>query len=153
MPNYSHSRYDEVVASTFQRIVELGIKKGGEYAGDDDRLANFRRNAQNLGISMETVWAVYAAKHWDAVMQFVKDLQTGKSRDRMEPILGRVDDLIVYLILFKAILEERPLVEDRKTFTVPSGWTAERDQEGKATGWMRSLKSGERKLAEELLEK
>jgi hypothetical protein len=95
--------------NTFTKMRELGKKKGGEYSGDDDRLANFRHNAETLGVPMETVWAVYAAKHWDALMQYIKDERVGKRRDRMEPISGRVDDLLVYLMLFKAMLQEREL--------------------------------------------
>lgn len=109
---YSHERYAQLIDETIQKITTLSKLKGGEYAGDQDRLANFRRNAIALGLPMESVWAVYAAKHWDAVMQFVMDLNTGKTRERMEPISGRVDDLIVYLILFKAILEERDAPKD-----------------------------------------
>jgi hypothetical protein len=55
---------------------------------------------------MEQVWAVYAAKHWDAINQYVKDMAKGVVRQRMESISGRADDLIVYLILFKAMVEE-----------------------------------------------
>jgi hypothetical protein len=97
----------ELLGETFAEIRKLGERKGGEYAGDGDRLANFRRNALALGVSMEMVWAVYAAKHWDAIQQFVKDTQAGKTRVRSEPIEGRVDDLLTYLLLFKAILKER----------------------------------------------
>ena len=104
---YSHSNYDELVKRTVATIEELSNLKGGEYAGDTDRLANFRRNAEALGLANEQVWAVYAAKHWDAVMQYIKDLGEGKQRKRMESISGRADDLIVYLILFKALLEDR----------------------------------------------
>ena len=56
---------------------------------------------------METIWRVYAAKHWDAVGQYIRDLQSGKERLRDEPITGRIHDLIVYLLLFKAMVEER----------------------------------------------
>ena len=87
-------------------IEKLGTLKGGEYAGDVDRLANFRRNGLALGIPMETVWAVYAGKHWDALIQYIKDKQAGHSRERLEPIAGRVDDLLVYLILFLCMLDE-----------------------------------------------
>lgn len=107
MTNFSHARYSELVAETFDTITELGIKKGGEYAGDGDRLANFRRNATQAGTEMELIWRVYAAKHWDAIMQYERDLREGKTRERMESISGRADDLIVYLILFKAMVEER----------------------------------------------
>jgi hypothetical protein len=107
----SHSDYSQIVHDTVLKITELAAVKGGEYAGDDDRLANFRRNGERLGLPMETVWGVYAAKHWDAVMQYVQDLNTGKTRPRSEPIEGRVDDLIVYLMLFKGILSERSSTE------------------------------------------
>lgn len=103
---YSHTAYEHLVDETIDKIRELSTLKGGEYAGDYDRLANFRRNAEALGLSMEQVWAVYAAKHWDAVMQYVKDIGQRTSRVRLEPISGRLDDLIVYCILMKAIVEE-----------------------------------------------
>ena len=104
---YKHEDYDKLVEQTISEIKKLSTLKGGEYAGDSDRLANFRRNAEALGLTMEQVWAVYAAKHWDAIMQYVKDLGTGTDRTRLESITGRADDLIVYLILFKAIHEEQ----------------------------------------------
>jgi hypothetical protein len=104
---YSHERYNELVLGTVEKIKQLSYLKGGEYAGDVDRLANFRRNADALGLTMEQVWAVYTAKHWDAIMQYVKDISSGNERPRMEPISGRLDDLIVYAILMKAMVDER----------------------------------------------
>lgn len=101
---FKHAEYDKIVEQTVAEIKKLSTLKGGEYAGDVDRLANFRRNAGALGLSMEQVWAVYAGKHWDAIQQFVKDIATSTKRQRLEAISGRADDLIVYLILFKAIL-------------------------------------------------
>lgn len=107
MTNYSHERFNKLIEETVEQINSLSKLKGGEYAGDQDRLANFRRNGTALGLTMEQVWAVYAAKHWDAIMQYVKDLGEGKARVRAEPISGRLDDLIVYSILFKAMVDER----------------------------------------------
>lgn len=104
---FSHSAWDKLLSEAIVTLRSLSELKGGEYSGDDDRLANFRRNAEAVGCSMELVWRIYAGKHFDAISQYVKDLQTGKTRPRSEPIEGRVDDLIVYLLLFKAILQER----------------------------------------------
>lgn len=104
---FPSAQFNELVKRAFNRITQLSVTKGGEYSGDDDRLANFRRNGVALGLPMETVWAVYSAKHWDAIMQWVKDNQTGKTRPREESIEGRVNDLILYLLLFRAMLEER----------------------------------------------
>lgn len=102
-----HNTYDKLLTETWERIVELGKKKGGEYAGDRDRLENFKRNGERLNLPMEVIWAVYAGKHWDAITQYCVDTHTGTKRERMEGLSGRCDDLIVYLILFKAMLQER----------------------------------------------
>lgn len=110
MAAFSHDDFARLINETVENIQRLSKLKGGEYAGDKDRLANFRRNGIALELPMETIWAIYYNKHHDAVMQFINDLNTGKHRDRMEPIGGRVDDMIVYLILFKAMLEERSLL-------------------------------------------
>lgn len=104
---YSHARYAELVKDTVAAMEKLAHEKGGEYAGDEDRLANFRRNADAAGCSMELVWRIYAGKHWDAISQYVKDIVEGKTRPRSESISGRLDDLIVYAVLMKAIVEER----------------------------------------------
>lgn len=104
---FSHAKYQELVEKTIAEINRLSKLKGGEYAGDDDRLANFRRNGENLRLPMEVIWAIYAAKHWDAVIQYISDLNNGKTRQRAEPLSGRLDDIIVYCILFKAMLAER----------------------------------------------
>ena len=117
---YDHKRYAQIVNETVEQINKLSTLKGGEYAGDTDRLANFRRNADTLGLSMEQVWAVYAAKHWDAIQTYIKDIATGTERVRLESIEGRADDLIVYLILFKAIMDE-------KKQKVPGQWVSTKE--------------------------
>ena len=110
MTTYSHERWNALIEQSLTEIKKLGELKGGEYAGDVDRLANFRRNGERLGLPMETVWAVYAGKHWDALSQFIMDSRNGTKRERLEPIVGRVDDLLVYLLLFKAMLDERGML-------------------------------------------
>ena len=105
-----HEEFNKLLNATVEMMKELSELKGGEYAGDTDRLANFKRNADALGLLPEQIWAVYAAKHWDAIMQYVKDSGSGKVRVRMEPIEGRLDDLIVYCVLMKGILQEKEQV-------------------------------------------
>lgn len=103
---YAVERYNAMVDKTFEEIVRLGKEKGGEYAADHDRLDNFRRNAAANGTTVEQCWGIYAGKHWDALQTFIRDRANGVSRVRTEKLSGRVDDLIVYLLLFKARLEE-----------------------------------------------
>ena len=107
VPIFPHSRWDKMIEDTFDEVRHLAKAKGGEYSGDQDRLLNFRRNGAALDLPMETIWAVYSAKHWDAIQQYVKDLRENKTRERLEPITGRIRDLIVYLLLLEAMVEER----------------------------------------------
>ena len=106
-PRIPETLFDDIVAHTFAIVDYLAVVKGGEYAHAGDRLDNFRRQARDLDLCMEQTWRIYAGKHWDAITTYIRDMQTGRNRPRSEPITGRVDDLIVYLILFKAILYER----------------------------------------------
>lgn len=105
---YTNEQWEILLSNTFRSIENLGKTKGSEYSGDLDRLANFRRNAERIGLLQETVWAVYAGKHWDAISTYIKKLQaTGQYPINLsEPIEGRVDDLITYLLLFKAMIQE-----------------------------------------------
>lgn len=106
MSNYSHQAFQDLIEKTIEEVRKLAEFKGGEYAGDGDRLANFRRNALAFGLTKEQVWGVYAGKHWDAIAQYIADGGNGVERPRLESISGRADDLIVYLLLFKAMVEE-----------------------------------------------
>lgn len=105
---YSHQRYNELVERTFAEVKKLGELKGREYAHGDDRLDNFRRHAEAMNVPMELVWYIYANKHWDAVTQYVRDIVTGTiDVTRLENIESRLDDIITYCLLMRAIVEER----------------------------------------------
>jgi hypothetical protein len=102
-PTQFASILDETVAS----IRRLSTVKGGEYATDADRLANFKEAARRLNLLPEQVLLVYLDKHYAAVRNRVNDMSRGVTRPESEPIEGRADDMIVYLMLFKALLAER----------------------------------------------
>lgn len=110
---FSNDAWKDLIAQSFQRVEELSRVKGAEYSGDFDRLDNFRRNGRDVDQCMEVVWRIYAGKHWDAISTYIRDVASGKDRVRSEPIDGRIDDLIVYLLLFKAMVSER----EQKSFT------------------------------------
>lgn len=98
--------FDKVVRSTVQELEKLLTVKGGEYAGAEDRLANFKRGAARVGVHpLQTLW-IYAAKHIDSIETYIRDTAAGTSRPRSEPIAGRLDDLINYCILAKALIAE-----------------------------------------------
>jgi hypothetical protein len=106
-PSFSTESWNILLDQTVEKIKSLSVSKGAEYAHGDDRLDNFRRNGADLGLPMETIWRAYTGKHWDSITTYVKDLTAGRTRQRSEPMSGRADDMIVYLILFKAMLQER----------------------------------------------
>lgn len=100
-------RFKKLLEQTFEEARQLEQTKGGEYAPGADRLANFKTNAQALGLPPEAIWATYAGKHWDSIRTYTRDIVEGKTRERSEPIEGRFKDLIVYCILGLGLVEER----------------------------------------------
>jgi hypothetical protein len=95
-----------LVSSTVAEINRLLVVKGGEYAGSDDRLGNFKRGSARVGVhSLQILW-IYAAKHIDSIETYIRDTAGGIDRPRSEPIAGRLDDLINYCILAKALIQE-----------------------------------------------
>lgn len=106
-PPYTQEQLDKLIEETILQTAGLMKSKGAEYAHGSDRLDNFRRNAVSLAVEPETVWAVYAAKHWDAITTYVKDVQAGRERMYSESIKGRFHDLINYALLGIAMVEAR----------------------------------------------
>lgn len=97
--------FDQLLAASRARQDNLLKVKGADYTRrNPDRLANFKRVAGDTGLTPLQVWAVYASKHWDALMAFV---QTGKVES--EAIEGRFDDLHNYLYLGEGLITENEL--------------------------------------------
>ena len=106
------SQLIELREKMFAEIAEVMDNKGKEYSGHEDRLANFKRNAKNIGFEPESVWAVYCGKHWDSLMSFIRQIGQGQSiqdieANLSEPIDGRILDLLTYLILLQGLIRER----------------------------------------------
>lgn len=99
-------QFDSFVTETVDATAKLLVLKGGEYAGSDDRLANFKRGAGLTGVTPLQCAFIYASKHYDAIATFVRDQAAGTDRPRSESIEGRFDDLINYCILMKALVRE-----------------------------------------------
>jgi hypothetical protein len=80
------------------------FKKGIEYTqGADDRGANFKRIAERLGVDPLVIWYAYFQKHVDAIASYVK---FGKVQSE-EPIEGRFDDCMNYLLLGLLLVHDR----------------------------------------------
>lgn len=102
----NQTEFDKVVASTVESINQLLRIKGGEYAGSEDRLANFKRGAELTGVTPLQCLFIYLSKHYDSVSTYIRDQAAGIDRPRSESIAGRLDDIINYCILAKALVQE-----------------------------------------------
>lgn len=95
---------DPVFAKRFTDCMEMIRRKNADYTQGvekRDRIAAFRRIGGDIDVPMTKVWAIFAQKHWGAVMKFVKD-----GRVESEPIDSRINDLINYFVLLGAIIHD-----------------------------------------------
>lgn len=101
-------QFEALVERIRKETAELLIAKGREYAGDADRLANFKRGASLTGVDPLTVLFIYMSKHYDALATYIRDNQAGGMMPVLsEPITGRIADLINYCVLAWALIEEK----------------------------------------------
>lgn len=103
---------DDVFARRFADCIDLLRAKNADYSQNEqvgDRIAAFRRIARDVDLPMRKVWAVFAQKHWGAIMRFCKE-----GRVESEPIDGRINDLINYAVLFGPIVEEEKATQSEK---------------------------------------
>ena len=117
-------------AHTLKRISMSEIK-GKEYANGDDRLANFKRQADSLGVSAEVVLQVYMNKHIDAINNYVK---RGCEDTGSESIVGRIYDVQNYCDLLLGLIEEskeiRGVKEGETSFGITVGSSGEHKKKG-----------------------
>lgn len=101
------SRFRETIDELYKRLVSLTETKGEEYKRrDDNQFANFERGAQALGLTREQVLMVYLSKHLDSIVTYVKDRAAGQEKVYAEPISGRIDDAILYLLILRGMTVE-----------------------------------------------
>ena len=107
----TNEEFEKLSADLMAECLATLNKKGPEYSGTDDRLANFKRIAEEEQTDPITVGRIYQRKHIDAVNTFVKTLQEkgyqAASINLSEPIKGRIVDIINYYILLYALIEEQ----------------------------------------------
>jgi len=78
-------------------------KRPGYTCGNVDVLHNFKSVAARIGVTPEQAWAVYALKHFDAVLS----IMTKPDLPVSEEATGRFSDAVNYLALGFALWQER----------------------------------------------
>ena len=105
--NYmSRKEFNEMTHITFKQLTELSEGKGAEYAGQEvshNEHANFDRLSTKLQIPPEKVLWVYLTKHLDSIENYI-NTQDQPAVKLSEPITGRIDDAILYLLLLKGMV-------------------------------------------------
>jgi len=91
------------IRGEFNELCESALKlKGDAYTrGTGDRLANFKKCAEDLGITPRQAWSVYFHKHLDAIFYFIKTGSQGP-----EGIKENIKDARNYLDLLVGLIEE-----------------------------------------------
>lgn len=90
----------------------IRAKKGKDYAGNEDVLANFKRNAERLGLTKYQVWLVYFMKHIDAISNAIKsnpNIPDFASESSSE----RIHDARIYLGLLACLIEEDSIFQGK----------------------------------------
>lgn len=95
----------KIAKEIFEECLNLLEKKGKDYSSTEDSLANFKRNAERLGLTKYQIWAVYFAKHVDSVLNSIK-YSPNNPQVESEPIKSRVIDIINYAIILYALYSE-----------------------------------------------
>lgn len=99
------TEFAHLLEQTYCNLLNLTNSKGVEYANDADQLANFKRLAKQLDLAPTTVLFVYLQKHLDSITTYVRSVGNGLVPTASEPIDGRIDDAILYLVLLKALIQ------------------------------------------------
>jgi hypothetical protein len=118
-------QFDEIMRHTFEHLEKLSATKGMEYRQDnlDNVHDNFDRQALEMDMPSEKVLMTFLNKHLDSIKTYIKRSTSGEVYPTpSEPIYGRVDDAILYLLLLKAMFMRGPLHrEDLRRTVVMAG--------------------------------
>lgn len=96
----------EIVQGIYNEAGEIMLSKGKSYAGTGlDSLANFKRNAERLGLTPYQIWAVYFNKHVDSINSAIQG-NPNAPVDFSESLRGRILDVINYATILECLLQE-----------------------------------------------
>ena len=91
--------YKEKILPTIEKMRQGGQE---EYANDLENIfANFDRSANRRGLKRNQVIGCHMDKHFDGITNYISN-----KKEQREKIEGRIADLIVYLMLLWASIEE-----------------------------------------------
>lgn len=112
-------KFAELMEKVFEECRMLRSAGQKEYAHDSENcFDNFERIAKQLQLPREQVLWVYAQKHADGILAWIKG-----HRSQREDVRGRIKDHIVYMCLLYGMVEDTPTAvgsEGEKGVAVPT---------------------------------
>lgn len=100
------------VAAHFDKVWEKlrALREAGqkEYAGGTNAFGNFERLGAALQLPREKILWVYLVKHLDGIQAWLNG-----HKSQREPVTGRIEDAIVYLLLLHAMASETEPADPR----------------------------------------
>lgn len=100
------AEFDTFWFKRLREIKKLEETKRGEYNDGRHRFDQFQKEAEEAGIDPKVVWKIYFSKHYRSLMMYIRDCQQSTIRPLSEPIDGRINDMIVYLMIVAGMLQE-----------------------------------------------
>lgn len=95
---------------TFKHISGLLDRKGNEYSNDENRFENFLEGADVENTTPEKVLWFFVLKHFLSIKKFIRETETPQRRP-LSQWTEKIDDIITYMILLKAIVAKRQEIE------------------------------------------
>jgi hypothetical protein len=109
----------DVIEELLSEAADIAYAKGKAYSGDEDSLANFKRNGKVIGLSKYQILAIYMNKHLDSIMNAIKE-HPEFPVDNTEGMKGRIQDAINYLSILWCLIQEDIWNEKKNLNTVPT---------------------------------
>lgn len=105
----NQQQFDQIVESRIEKIRDVLVSKGKEYADDTDRMMNFKSGAAMQGITPLQCLRGYMTKHITSLYNLLQ------SPDNVAPAVWdeKIGDSINYLILLEALLQDGGKQQDK----------------------------------------
>ena len=111
----NNEEFMDILNTRLGKIREVLGEKAKEYVRNNDRLHNFNLGSQLSGeIREKVLWDGYALKHLVSVYDIIDDMENGYIPTK-EHVDEKVGDLINYLILLEACIEQTRKEEEAQT--------------------------------------
>lgn len=96
-----------LVDSRYRSCCSVMDRKSVEYSRNDDKLHNFKRAADMLGVTPQAALVGMMAKHLVSILDMEDDLQYRVSMPTSEILAEKMNDTHNYLYLLEALLSEK----------------------------------------------